>query len=90
MLGMLASRPSYAIGTNIFREIWTSHRSLSFLDTGSRRQTPRFHTLGFVQKPEEDLDEHKKTINMFQQAIIYNTQMTNILLRLSDLEIKDK
>jgi hypothetical protein len=43
-----------------------------------------------VQKPDEDLDEHKKTINMFQQAIIYNTQMTNILLRLSDLEIKDK
>jgi hypothetical protein len=28
--------------------------------------------------------------NMFQQAAKYNVQMTNILLRLFDLEIKNK
>jgi len=43
-----------------------------------------------VQGVEVELDEHKKTTTMFKQAIKYSVQMTNILLRLSDLEIKNK
>jgi hypothetical protein len=34
--GMLPSRPSSAVGTNIFREIWIAHRSLSSLGISSK------------------------------------------------------
>ncbi len=43
-----------------------------------------------MQGIEAKLDEHKKIAIMFQQATKYNVQMTNILLRLSDLKIKNK
>jgi hypothetical protein len=39
---------------------------------------------------EVELDEHSKVAIMFQQEIKYNTQMTDILLKLSNLEIKNK
>jgi len=39
---------------------------------------------------EAKLDEHKRVANMFQHATKCNIQMINILLRLSDLEIKNK
>jgi hypothetical protein len=39
---------------------------------------------------EAKLDEHRRVANMFQQAIEYNAQMTNILVKLSNLEIKNK
>jgi hypothetical protein len=42
--GMPPSRLGSTIGTNISRDIWTSHRSLRSLVTISRGQTPRFHT----------------------------------------------
>jgi hypothetical protein len=45
---MLPSRPSYVIRTNIFGEIWTTHRSLGSSCASSRGQTPRFHTPEFV------------------------------------------
>ncbi len=64
--GMLPSRPSFAIGTNIFKEIWTAHRSLGSLSISSKRQTLRFHTPKFVQGLEVDLDEHRKVAIMFQ------------------------
>jgi hypothetical protein len=34
--GMLPSRPSFAIETNIFEDIWTSHRSLGSSNTNFR------------------------------------------------------
>ncbi len=43
-----------------------------------------------MQGVEVELDEHKRTTTMFKQATKYSVQMTNILLRLSDLEIKNK
>jgi hypothetical protein len=46
--GMLPSRPSSTIGTNIFGEIWITHRSLGSSNTSSMGEAPRFHTLGFV------------------------------------------
>jgi hypothetical protein len=61
---MLPSRPSSTLGTNVFGE--TTHRSLSSLGTSCRGQTPRFHTPMFVQGIEIELDENKRTINMFQ------------------------
>ncbi len=64
--GMLPSRPSSAIGTNIFREIWTAHRSLGSLSISYKGQTPRFHTPKFVQGLEVDLDEHKRVATMFR------------------------
>jgi hypothetical protein len=36
------------------------------------------------------MDEHRRTANMFQHAIEYSTQMTNILVRLFYLEIRNK
>ncbi len=87
---MLPSRPSFATGTNVYGEIWTSHRSLGYLDTSSKGQTPRFHTVGFVQGLKTNLDEHRRVASMFQQAAEYNTQMTNIMLRFFDLEIRNK
>ncbi len=41
-----------------------------------------------VQGLEVELDEHRGTASMFQQATKYNIQMTNILVRFFDLEIK--
>jgi len=87
---MLPSRPSFAIGTNIFGDIWISHKSLDYFDISSRGQTPRFHTLGSIQGLEIEMDEHRRTTSMFQHATKYNTHMTNILLRLFDMEIKNK
>jgi hypothetical protein len=42
-----------------------------------------------VQRIETKLDEHRRVTNMFQQVIEYSVQMKNILLKLSDLEIKN-
>jgi hypothetical protein len=39
---------------------------------------------------EAKLDEHRRTATMFQQAIEYNLQMINILLKLFDLEIRNE
>jgi len=43
-----------------------------------------------VKGIEAELDEHKRTTSMFQWAIEYNVQMTNILLKLLDPNIKNK
>jgi hypothetical protein len=43
-----------------------------------------------VRGLEAKLDEHRKIVNMFPQTTKYNTQMTNILLRFFNLEIKNK
>jgi hypothetical protein len=51
---------------NVFGEIWITHRSLGSLNTSSKGQTPRFHTLGSVQWIEVELDEHRKVTSMFQ------------------------
>jgi hypothetical protein len=40
-----------------------------------------------VQGVEEKLDEHRRAITMFKHATNYNVHMTNILLKLSNLEI---
>jgi hypothetical protein len=37
---------------------------------------------------EAELDEHIKASTMFQHAVKYSVQMTNILLKLFNLEIK--
>ncbi len=50
----------------MFGEIWNVHKSLGSSSINSRRQIPRFHTLGFVQGLEANLDEHKITTSMFQ------------------------
>jgi len=62
---MPPSRLGSTIGTNIFGDIWTSHRSIGSLNTVSRGQTLRFHTLGFVQGLEAELDEHKRVTLWF-------------------------
>jgi hypothetical protein len=41
-----------------------------------------------VQRVEAKLGEHKRATIMFKQTDEYNVQMTNILLRLSNMEIK--
>ncbi len=64
--------------------------SLNSLGISSKGQTPRFNTPGFVQGVEAKLDEHRKTIIMFKQALKYSVQMTNIFLRLVDLQIENK
>jgi hypothetical protein len=87
---MLPSRPSSAIGTNIFGDIWISHKSLSYFDISSRGQTPRFHTLGSIQGLEVEMDEHRKTTSMFHHATQYNTHMTIILFGLFEMETKNK
>ncbi len=51
---------------NVFGEVWTTHKSLGSLGTSSKGQTPRFHTLGFVQGIETELDEHKIVATIFQ------------------------
>jgi len=43
-----------------------------------------------MQGMEAELDEHKKIATMLQHVVEYNVHMTNILLRLSNLEIKNK
>jgi hypothetical protein len=43
-----------------------------------------------VQGLEAELEEHRKAISMFQHAIKYITQMTNIMFKLSNLEIRNK
>jgi len=65
---MLPSKPSFAIGTNVFGGIWTAHKSLGSLGTRSRGHTPRFHTPRYVQRMEVNLDEHRRIPSMFQQA----------------------
>ncbi len=87
---LLPSRPSSATSTNVFEEIWTTHRSLGSLSINSKGQTPKFHTSKFVQGLEVDLVEHRKIANMFQHIAKYSVQMTNILFRLLDLEIRNK
>jgi hypothetical protein len=63
---MLPSRPSSAIGTNIFKEIWIAHRSLGSLRINYRVHTPRFHTPKSVQGLEINLHEHRRIATMFQ------------------------
>ncbi len=75
---------------NVFGKVWITYKSLGSLGTSFRGQTPRLHTLASVQGIKVKLDEHKITIIMFQLVVKYNVQMNNILLRLSDLEIKIK
>ncbi len=65
---MPPSRPSSAIDSNIFGDIWTSRKSLGSSYTSSREQIPRFHTPGSVQGLEAKLDEHRRVASMFQQA----------------------
>ncbi len=84
---MLPLRPSSATCMNVFGEIQITHRSLGSLNTSSKGQTPRFHTLRSVQRIEVKLDEHRRVTSMFQQAAKYNVHMTNILFRLSNLNI---
>jgi hypothetical protein len=43
-----------------------------------------------VQGLKAELDEHKRVDSMFQQVAKYNTQMTNILFRFSNLKTKNK
>jgi hypothetical protein len=75
---------------NVFGEVWITHRSLDPLGTSFKGQTSRFNTLGYVQGVKVELDEHRRTTIMFKQATTYNVQMTNILLKLFNLEIKNK
>jgi hypothetical protein len=49
-----------------------------------------FHTLGSILGLEANSDEHRRVVSMFQQATKYSTQMTNIILGLSDLETRNK
>ncbi len=78
--GMLPSRPNSAIETNIFGDIWTSHKSLGSSYIGYRGQTLSwFHTLGSLQGLEVKLDECRKTTSMCQHVAKYKTQMTNIM-----------
>jgi hypothetical protein len=65
---MLPLKPISTTSMNVFREVWIAHRSLGLSSTSSRGHTPRLHTLRFVQGIELELDEHKKTTTMFQQA----------------------
>ncbi len=87
---MLPSRPSSTTNMNVFGEVQTPQKSLGSSSTSSKGQTPRFHTLWSVQGIEAKLDEHKRVIIMFQHVAKYNVHMTNILLKLFDLEIKNK
>ncbi len=43
-----------------------------------------------MQGLETYLDEHRRAASMFQQVAKYSTQMTKILLRLFDMEIRNK
>ncbi len=54
---------------NVFREVYTTHMSLSSSCTSSKGQTLRFHTPRSMQGIEAKLDEHKRPTTMFQQAI---------------------
>ncbi len=74
----------------MYLEKFGLHTSLISSCTSSKGQIPRFHTLGFVWGIEAKLDENRKAATMFQQEAKYNVQMTNILFRHFDLEIKTK
>jgi len=87
---MLPSRPSSTTCMNVFGEVWTAHKSLGSSCTSSKGQTLRVNTPRSMQGLKVELDEHKKTTTMFQHAMEYNVQMTNILLRLSNPKIKNK
>jgi hypothetical protein len=63
---MLFSRLSYAIGTNVFGEIRTTHKSPVSSCTSSRDQNPNLHTPWSMQGLEANLDEHGRTTSMFQ------------------------
>ncbi len=84
---MLPSRPSFVTCINVFGEVQTAHMNLGSSCISSRDQIPGFHTPGFVQGVEAKLNEHRRIAIMFQQVVEYDVQMTNILLRLFDLEI---
>ncbi len=68
---------------NVIGEVWIAHRSLDPLGISSKGQTSRLNTLRYVQGVEVELDEHRRTTT-------YSVQMTNILLKLFNLEIKNK
>ncbi len=63
--------------------------NLGSSSTSSRGQTLKFHTPRSMQGMEAKLDEHRRVVAMFQQATEYIVQMTNILIRLYDLKIKN-
>ncbi len=63
---MLPSRPSSAKRVNVFGEVWIAHKSLNSSSTSSKGLTPRFNTLGYVQRVEVKLDEHKRVATMFK------------------------
>ncbi len=86
----LLLRPSFVTCTNVFGKIWTTHKNLSSSGTSSRGQAPRFHTPRSEQGIKIKLDEHIRATNMFQQVVKYNVHMTNILLGLSNIDIKNK
>ncbi len=65
---MLLSRPSSATGTNVFGKMQIAHKSLGSSRTNSKGQTPSFHTPRSKQGIEVELDEHKRTASMFQEA----------------------
>jgi hypothetical protein len=87
---MLPLTPSFVTCMNVLGEVSIAHRSLSSSSISSRGQTPKFNTTGSVQGVEAKLDEHRRATTMFQQGTKYSVQMTNILLRLSILEFKNK
>jgi hypothetical protein len=87
---MLPSRPISTTCMNIFGEVWIAHRSLGSLGTSSKAQTLRFNTPRSMQGLEAELHEHIRAITMFKHAVEYSVSMTNILLGLFDLEIKNK
>jgi hypothetical protein len=51
---------------NVFGEVWIAHKSLNSSSTSSKGLTPRFNTLGYVQRVEVKLDEHKRVATMFK------------------------
>jgi hypothetical protein len=87
---MLPSKPSCTTRINIFREIWIAHRSLGYSSSSFKGQTFSFHTPESVQGLKANLDEHKRIATMFQQVVKYNVKITNILLKLYNLEIINK
>jgi len=87
---MLPSRLSFPIGTNVFVKTWTAYKRQGFSGTSSRGQILRFNTPRFEQGIEVELDQRRKAVSMFQKIVEYSVQMTNILLRLFNLEIMNK
>jgi hypothetical protein len=63
---VLPSRLNSTTRTYIFGKFWITHKSVSSSCINSKGQTPRFHTLEFVQGLETYLNEHRRITTMFQ------------------------